>query len=145
MLKKITLSLTFAASCLFAGETYTMQSIEGNTYTFEITDSNEVVLKTNNSPSYQEVVLEFFGTRCGPCKAMAPSLNEKYQNGEVKVIALETQYSSPEAISKFKNETGVSYPIIATEERTPQVFLNELYNRGIFKGYVPFVINLKEL
>lgn len=57
------------------------------------------------------VVLNWYATWCGPCRAELPDFEEVYQqlDGEVVILALNLQ-ESPEAAAKMLDEVGATFP-----------------------------------
>lgn len=68
--------------------------------TAEVNDKN---FKTEVLASKEPVVVDFFAEWCGPCKAMAPALEQvaKEMSGKVKVVKIDVD-ANPEVTQQYK-------------------------------------------
>ncbi len=66
------------------------------------------------------VLVNFWGTWCGPCKAEMPSLNNLYKAFKDKgfaVLAISTD-SSEKPVRSFVAERGISFPVLMDKDKT---------------------------
>lgn len=76
--------------CASKGEKYDANAVSDNTFEQEVLKSTEPVL------------VDFFAEWCGPCKAMAPALEQvaKEMQGKVKVVKLDVD-QNPAVTGKY--------------------------------------------
>jgi len=61
------------------------------------------------------VVVERWGTRCGPCVAFLPELakiHRRYDSRGLQVVGMEVQQSDKEAIMELCDDARVKYPVV---------------------------------
>lgn len=70
------------------------------------------------------VVLNFWYTKCGPCKAEFPFLQEAYAkySDSLEVLALDPVDKDAAAVAAFKTELGLTFPMAAVDATWESVF-----------------------
>ena len=134
----------FIAGMLLASmaeaRTFYLKTINGKSV--QITERYGEYFLEGDYASSDEVLLEFFGTRCGPCQAKAPSLTNKNRDPNVQVIGFEVMHSSNSAIIDFAVKNNVEYPIVNSFGSEMEDFLAFLSEKGFYKGFVPFGVKI---
>ncbi|MBV8069104.1 MAG: TlpA family protein disulfide reductase [Acidobacteriaceae bacterium] len=80
------------------------------------------------------VLLDFWATWCGPCRADGPSLDklyQKYSDRNLAVIGISVDEERP-VVQKFLGEHPHKYPIVLTTENE----MPRAYQIGVFPTYV---------
>ena len=65
------------------------------------------------------VVLDFWATWCGPCRASMPHLNaahDRYAKQGLEVIGLSVDEAAPGSVRRFANKLGVTFPIVIADD-----------------------------
>jgi len=66
------------------------------------------------------IILDFFTTWCKGCRMLIPSLNrlyQKYKDKNVLILGISLDgFSTPEPLSKFLQEEGITYPLLIGNE-----------------------------
>lgn len=66
----------------------------------------------------QDVIVNFWGTWCGPCRAELPGLNRFAKtNPDVAVLGLAIDSGDPKALKRAKKELGIQFEVL--ESRNP--------------------------
>lgn len=132
-MKKI-LFLYFTFISLLFSESFQLKTMDGQFISINtIYDGLEFVDFKN-----KKVVLEFFGTHCGPCQAMTGTMDAINSKNDTQVIAIEVQDSSPQEIKEFISTYMVNYPVIDGNAPSNKRFLYFLNQNGKLPGYIPF-------
>lgn len=101
------------------------------------------------------IILNFFSTSCGPCRAEMPDLNKIYSEyGEKVNIVVITAGESKESIDEFKSELDLNMPIYLDDESNstnvayfirfvPTTYL--INQEGIIEKIVPGMMNYSQM
>ena len=102
----------------------------------------ETVTETGNGIKLSDfrgkvVLLNFWGTWCGPCRVELPAFESAYQaNPEQRftILAVDNK-DSTDAVAKFRDTYGLSFPLLMDDDQT----IAKLY--GVFSFPSTFVLN----
>ena len=129
----------FLSGSLFAQEPVdkmTLQTIDGKT--LHITGTTDG-LKVDEYKG-KVVFLEFWGTRCPPCKMSIPhyiNLMKKFK-GKLAMLAVEVQATPKDRLKRFVKAHKINYDVVAHEDA--EMFVDYIAQRTQWNGSIPFLL-----
>lgn len=84
---------------------------------FELTTMDGETVKLTDFRG-KRVMLNFWATWCGPCRAEMPDMQKFYEDEDVEILAVNltaSQSGEKEKIPKFTDEYGITFPILLDE------------------------------
>ncbi len=117
---KLRTLLTAAVIALASVSFAQLEKLEGKSAPkFKMTDTNGKVL-TNKSLKGKVIILDFWATWCGPCKAASPAmdaLQKKYKKDLVVIGANMGDRGSTTAAPEYKKEHKYSYTFTSKNDK----------------------------
>lgn len=101
-----------ACVVLFAGIWFTMDYRKKRTREFDNHRAQQIVMLKGSMPSEgKPVLLEFWGTYCGPCLQSIPHLNKLHAKYGDKVQFLAVTNEQESTVRAFMSRVAMNYPV----------------------------------
>lgn len=91
----------------------------------DIQNSSDLLSEISKSKDKQVVLVNFYASWCGPCRAEIPhliSIRKKYSENDLKIIAINLD-DSKNTMEKFNKEMGINYSTFHDSGSIQQFFM----------------------
>lgn len=91
----------------------------------DIQNSSDLLSEISKSKDKQVVLVNFYASWCGPCRAEIPhliSIRKKYSENDLKIIAINLD-DSKNTMEKFNKEMGINYSTYHDSGSIQQFFM----------------------